>query len=59
MNAYALIDYRGCGLIGGEGGSNEPNKLPTEQTHPAFGELSYCGSEPSIIQWVFARWAYT
>ena len=50
MNAYALIDYRRCGLIGEEGGSNKPNKLPTEQTHPAFGELAYCGSEPSIIQ---------
>ena len=26
----ALIDNRGCGLIGGRGGSNEPNKLPLD-----------------------------
>ena len=30
VGGAALIDYRGCGLIGGRGGSNEPNEPPLD-----------------------------
>ena len=30
VGGATLIDYRGCGLIGGRGGSNEPNELPLD-----------------------------
>ena len=30
VGGAALIDYRRCGLIGGRGGSNEPNEPPLD-----------------------------
>ena len=31
VGGATLVDYRGCGLIGGRGGgSNEPNELPLD-----------------------------
>ena len=30
VGGATLIDYRGCGLIGGREGSNEPNELPLD-----------------------------